>query len=421
MSIFTRPLSQISTADLQELLQDRAVENARLEFKLHVPNKDDTLKKLSSFANTFGGYMVVGAKANSTDGRVEDLPGVDEESGYKQKVVDWCFKGASPPLIAEVSDPIPAPTASGKVCYVLHTAESDVAPHFLNGRKGVWVRTDEFSARFEAELANENELRHLLERRKLIRERRVSLLERARKRFDTYAARGHTDRSGNRTPFGPCLEVCVVPRFPSWPLCEQGRLKPLLMEKRFQWRQVGFPVPSHSIVSQHESAIVLGAAGQDSAFEANVWGMIFYCTKVAGADNLAQKFGIHLYGFVGTLLLFMRHAGTVVKALGYSGPIHIEMRLSAIRGVPWLHTFALGAAEMYEESGSELDDEFEFSIPTVSDVLFDKSDNLVMEMLRYIFFSVNWPDLIDTQAKIETLIRAGYQYNFWHAPESWGP
>ena len=78
MSIFTKPLSQLGTADVQELLGEAAVENARLEFKLAVPNKDETLKKLSSFANTFGGFMVIGAKANSTDGRIEDLPAVAE-------------------------------------------------------------------------------------------------------------------------------------------------------------------------------------------------------------------------------------------------------------------------------------------------------------------------------------------------------
>src|SRR5580700_9919583 len=113
MSIYTKPLSQVVTADLQELLTDKAVENVRLEFKSEVPKKDDTLKKLSSFANMFGGFMVIGAKAKSEDGRIEELPGVDEESGYKQKVVDWCFNGASPPLMVEVSDPIPAPSGNG--------------------------------------------------------------------------------------------------------------------------------------------------------------------------------------------------------------------------------------------------------------------------------------------------------------------
>ena len=166
MSIFTKPLSQLGTADLQELLNDGAVENARLEFKLQVPNKEDTLKKLSSFPNTFGGFMVIGAKADSTDGRIQDLSGVDVVAGYKQKVVQWCLDSASPPLVVEVSDPIPAPSDNSKFCYVAYTAESDVAPHFLNGRKGIWVRTDEFSARFEAHLATENELRHLFDRRK---------------------------------------------------------------------------------------------------------------------------------------------------------------------------------------------------------------------------------------------------------------
>jgi len=81
-------------------------------------------------ATRFGGFLVVGAKAESKDGRIEDLPGVDEESGYKQKVVDWCFNGASPPLIVQVSDPIPAPSGGGKVCYVIHAAESDAARTF---------------------------------------------------------------------------------------------------------------------------------------------------------------------------------------------------------------------------------------------------------------------------------------------------
>jgi len=40
----------------------------RLEFKSEVPTKDEVLKKLSSFANTFGGYLVIGAKANGADG-----------------------------------------------------------------------------------------------------------------------------------------------------------------------------------------------------------------------------------------------------------------------------------------------------------------------------------------------------------------
>jgi hypothetical protein len=118
ISIYTTPLSQITSSNLQELVKGKAVENIRLEFKLLVP------------------------------------------------------------------------------------------------RKGVWVRTDEFSARFDAHLAEENELRHLLDRRRLILERRESLLDRARRRFDTYTARSNADRADNRTAIGPLLERASFLVFP---------------------------------------------------------------------------------------------------------------------------------------------------------------------------------------------------------------
>jgi len=410
MAIYTKPVSQLATSDLEELLRDRAVENVRLEFKRDVPPKDETLKKLSSFANTFGGLVVVGAGARGADGRIEGLPGVDVLDGYKQKVVDWCFGGASPPLTVEVSDPIPTPGGGGKVCYVISVPESDVAPHFLNGRKGVWVRTDEFSGRFEAQLANESELRSLFDRRKLVLERRADLLERARGRFDIYAAKRHTNAYGHRIEFGPRLEFCVVPRFPAHPLCEQGQLQPLITANHCPWRGICFPLPSSSIVSQHESAIVLGAAGPDSTFEANIWGMLFYCAKVADAENPSKTWGIHLYGFVGHILLFLRHSDQMLRALGYAGPICIEVRLSSIRGAPWLHGHAGGPFSM---SGSELDDDVEFSISTTSDSLRQDPDVIAKDLFRYVFFSVNWPALIATPQALADLIGMGYRYNSW--------
>lgn len=161
MAFYTTPPSRLTTPDLRELLDDGAVENVRLEFKLRVPDKKQTLKKLSSFANTFGGTMVVGAEEK--DSRIVGLPGVDAEPGYKQRVVDWCATAVDPPLYVEVSDPIPTPDGTGKVCYVIRVLESETAPHFLNGRNGLWVRTDEFSKKFEARLATEAEVRQLLQ------------------------------------------------------------------------------------------------------------------------------------------------------------------------------------------------------------------------------------------------------------------
>ena len=416
MSIFTKPLSQLDTADLQELLGDGAVENVRLEFKLEVPTKDETLKKLSSFANTFGGYMVVGARASSTDGRIEELPGVDEKAGYKQTVVQWCFAGASPPVTVEVSDPIPVPAGSGKVCYVVYTAESDVAPHFLNGRKGVYVRTDEFSARFEARLADENELRQLFDRRKLIQERRADLLQRARKRFQRYAVKRAEELTAKAVPgekekkLGASLTLCVVPRFPARPILEQAKLRPLIERNTLQWRQVIFPKIYNPIISQHESVIVLQAEGDFSLFEVNVWGMLFYGANLESETK--DGVGMHLYHVAGCVLLFLRHADRMLQGMGYSGALLVETNLASILGVPWLY------AEMgwlTPRPGSVLDDTATFSIETTSEALHKKPDSVAIDVLRYIGFSANWPELVDSPKKLEMLILEGYRYNLWDA------
>jgi predicted HTH transcriptional regulator len=79
MSIFTKTISQLVTSDLQELLDDRAAENVRLEFKRLIRDKDRTLKQLSSLANRHGGFIVIGARASGDNGRIEDFPGVDVE------------------------------------------------------------------------------------------------------------------------------------------------------------------------------------------------------------------------------------------------------------------------------------------------------------------------------------------------------
>ena len=409
MSVFAKPVSQIVTQDLQELLTMQAVENVRLEFKRDVPNKDETLKKLSSFANTYGGLTIIGAEANSADGRIVALPGVDAQAGYKQTIVQWCFAGATPPLTAEVSDPIPTSDGNTKVCYAISVAESDVAPHFLNGRRGVYLRTDEFSSRFEPQLANEHELRHLLNRRQLIRDRTAHLIDRARERFATFAARPREAATDGRELLGSRIELAVVPRFPAVPLCEHAQLLTAIRETSLGWRQVGFPRNSYGVISQHESAILLQPCGVGSLLEANIWGMLFYTAPIG--ERRSEYTGIHTNGFIGHMLVFVRHARSILQQLGYTGPLRIELALYDIRDIPWI-SFPSGFAET--GSTCELDNTVAFTLTSTTDDLQQRSNGLASDMLRLVFFAINWPSVADSEEKLDAIIRAGYQYNNWN-------
>ena len=414
MSIYSKPLSQLSTGDLQELLDNKAVENVRLEFKREDPDKDEMMKKLSSFANTFGGYLVVGAKAKSADGRIEELSGIGAVPGYKQRVVQWSFDAVTPPLTVEVSEAIPVAADTGKVAYVVYAPESDVAPHFLNDRKGVWVRTDEFSQRFEARLADENELRHLLDRRKLVLERRERLVERAKARFEAFVKSTSLEERDRRSVLGPRLSFSVGPRFPARVLRDHGELNALIERHNIGWRGGMFPdCMRGSLLTQHESAVVVGPsrARTCSMFECNVWGLLFYCTPIAD-EHYQVGWGIHLYEFVGHVLLFLHHAGKMLDALGYSsGPILIQVALSSLAGTPWLYSQG-GMPVMFPKQGIQLDNDVSFSIPTTSEALMAKPNVVAMDVLRYVFWAVNWPSLSEPQM-LEVLMRSGYSFNSW--------
>jgi hypothetical protein len=414
MSIYSTPISALSTADLQELLDDKSVENIRLEFKREVPDKDETLKKLSSFANTFGGLLVVGAGAGN-DGRITDLRGVEPQPSYKQTIVQWCTGGATPPITVEVSDPIPVPADGGRVCYAVNVPESDLVPHYLNGRKGLWIRTDEFSSRFEPRLATETETRYLLDRRRLVRERRVALIQRFHERFEAFRALPPGEEGPDTTLLPTFLMLSVVPKYPARPVVEHAELLDCLRRSSVAWRQVGFP-RDLNVVSHHESALALRPVNRLSLLEANIWGGLSYAAAIAERRPGDQQRGeppfegIHTPHFIGLVLVFLKHAARMTAALHLTGALRVEVLLQGVRGVSW-RTFPRGFSE--HGSSSVLDDTVAFSVPTSADALTSDSERVAMDVLRLVFFAINWPETADDAEKLALLVKEGYRYNFW--------
>jgi hypothetical protein len=411
MAIFSKSISEINYQDLQELLDDSAVENLRLEFKRECPNKDEFLKKISSFSNTFGGYLIIGAEADSKDGRLTSFPGVDLQSGYKQRIVQWCFDAISPPIFPLVSDPIPISSNSDRVCYIVYIEESEQAPHFINGRKGIWIRTDEFSQRFEPKLATFNELQHLSSKREKVVERRTDLIQRAQDRLKTLDATHYSKLGNNSKEYGANFELSLIPKYPTKQICGMDRLHSLINEKRLPWRQVGFPRRTGGIISQHESIIVLRPGSSFSILEANIWGLLFYATEI---ENENEHFkGIHLYHFVGQLLVFLEHARLVYSELKYLGNLSVQMTLNGIRNVPWIY-----AEHNRPVDGpfSVLDDTVTFSLNTTTDIFFPSVNPIAKEILEFVLFATNWPDVAIDQNMINDFIIKGYSFNMWKPP-----
>jgi hypothetical protein len=114
-------------------------------------------------------------------------------------------------------------------------------------------------------------------------------------------------------------------------------------------------------------------------------------------------------------MLFLKHSGRMFRAMGYSGPLLIEVSLNSILGIPWLNSMR-GGSIVLAGPNSELDDDVAFSILQTSEALTQQTDGIAIDILRRIFFSVNWPALVDTPQNAERLIRNGYDFNFWPLP-----
>jgi len=389
MSIYSKPLALISTDDLAELLAEPAIENVRLEFKSQLPDKAELVKKLSSFGNTYGGLLIIGAADAGTDGKLSGLLGIEPIPGMKQKLVQWCFDGIAPPLDVDVSESIPCPTDPSRVCYVVKVPESELAPHFLNGRRGIYIRTNEYSQLFEPQLATLDEILRLVERRKPILDRRVKLRDRARARFESFTESSYAQLGKGET-LGASLLLHVAPRYPSAPMFGPHELLDRVRQLTFPWRQVGFPRFTQGVISQHESALVLRPGSSFSLLEATIWGHLTYSGEVEIEIQSGGPVGIHLNHFLGQLLVFLEHARRLLLESGFTGALQIGMELRNVQGVPWV-SFPGGFPEEGPKSLFDSEVSFELELPATR--LFEDRDNVAADLLREIFFALNWADV----------------------------
>jgi hypothetical protein len=141
--------------------------------------------------------------------------------------------------------------------------------------------------------------------------------------------------------------------------------------------------------------------------------MLFYATAIEG--NHDRSVGIHLGDFVGHILVFLRHAGDMMKMFGYSGLLKIETGLTDIQGVQWLYD-AGGWLEPRE--GSTLDNSIDFSITASGEDLMARSDSIAESILRVALFSMGWSKAVSTPSDVAKLMRLGYLFNSWPIAEA---
>jgi hypothetical protein len=140
--------------------------------------------------------------------------------------------------------------------------------------------------------------------------------------------------------------------------------------------------------------------------------MVFYASEIERIEDSYS--GIHLYSFLGNLLVFLRHAREIAGRIGLVGPLLIQIRLEGIRGVPWV--YAENNAPI-RGPASLLDNHALISLSIPAEDLQRRTDGVAIQILEQVFFAMNWADLVGDREQIRQIVRNGYRYNYWNVSQ----
>lgn len=136
---FERPFEELQHADLDRLKEQGEAESMFFEFKQQNPGARDVAKASASFANSHGGYLLIGVRAEGTENKITDIPGVTRMEGLSDRISD-SIVGNLDPVPMFRTKLIPHDTQKDSVTVVVHIPESPNPPHIMTSTGIIYVR-----------------------------------------------------------------------------------------------------------------------------------------------------------------------------------------------------------------------------------------------------------------------------------------
>lgn len=100
MALFTKSMGSIEFEDVRAFFDMNLREGLRIDYKSDFPS--DLAKIVIAFANTAGGIILIGIRANRQTNRPEEIVGVELRSGIEERVTDIALSNIRPPILPEI-------------------------------------------------------------------------------------------------------------------------------------------------------------------------------------------------------------------------------------------------------------------------------------------------------------------------------
>jgi hypothetical protein len=182
MSLFTKRISEVQFDDVNNFFNLKLREDLRLDYKADFPS--DPAQLIIAFANTAGGIILIGIKANKTTNIPEAILGVPLTAGLEEKVTDIAMSRIRPPIAPEVKvcsykSQADIPQAD-RAIVVIRVSQSEMSPHSDVHNNAIWIRNHN-----KCEQASLDTIEQLLERR----DKRTQMRERMEQEVNEVATK----------------------------------------------------------------------------------------------------------------------------------------------------------------------------------------------------------------------------------------
>jgi Putative DNA-binding domain len=376
--LFSKPIADLTYEDVEEFCR-RFHEGLRVEYK---STFDSNVKRkiprvVSSFANSYGGILIVGI--NATNGvPQEPFEGIEfDDREPRLTVENICRDGIFPE--ATVFQNLVPSKISGRAFLVIQVNESSKAPHAIENSTQVYVRTgDSANPTSLAEMA-------LVERLLL---RRQDVLGRWNQ---FYEESGRLAEKIGLTGDRPLLELRIGPQYPTEILAPREEIYGFL--KNFQMQNsIGF---GQNTTLRHPTGALLSRK-DDRAKYLNIgeFGTIHYIEPLS-ATTYARMIGTvpqpgqgetRVYAFwwvTKPILRILNVAAFFMSANSVTCDLRIEATLSNVSGLP----FILGRNMFQMEHSQSLTGRLPASASCSSQLLGKSLQPVTVELL----YQLIWP------------------------------
>ncbi len=418
-SIFGKPLNEVTTDDVRVFCDSQIKEGVNLDYKKDLSSSKSLMKAIASFANTRGGWILVGVEDNKDDKPVIPARGIDFQDHLTLTVTNMVLSHMSPPTIPVYH--VCPPDKNNKTFLVMYVPESHEAPHWLFNKKELYVRvSDRSSSGSWEDLATSDQWEWLRNKRQKSVELRKEVKDELNYRFRTHdiwnkVENGFTGSvvlpTANRRDSGTVdmLNLIITPYYPSKAILEVRQSYDLLGDLNiydYYGTTDKFPAfVDHRSVFQGGTEIYQTIDGSTKKYftALHTTGMIVYKETILFLSNppidqgyLPENY-IELTRIMARLDQFLSLAAVIYQKVGFVGLVQFSI---FINGIDWMRMRFPINVSMSKIYKSPTSDFYWSNDMLVSEITDEKNRyDRIKEIIENLMFMFGWKDFNETIMK----------------------